>query len=761
MKLFLGLIILISIILLGIYTAKAFKIKHKMAPLVRKILLFGFIIMVFNLMSLVTENPFLCRIAYGGYFMTSDWLLYCLLQFSIEFIGSDFDKHVKRKYMILLLCVDSASVILNILTEHMFELHEVILFQTEHYYELDVKPLFFIHYTIIMMLAVFSLISLVYRTVKSPAFYKRKYMIIAGIMSVIVLLNMISVTSAIDISIIGYVLEGICIYYCVFVYTPQKLLSKTLLNVSQDMNVGLYVIDIDGNSIYSNKFADDLLGLNNLLINRNGMNVKEWCRDYYMNDADKLIKEETFYKGSDEVVLKVQLQKMMDSKNALQGGYFVIQDKTDEINSLRKEKHKSTHDSLTGLYNKSFFCEKSEEYIRKHPDIELLVICTDIKDFKMINDFMGMKTGDTVLTNFAKMLQKKICGAITIGRLTNDIFAILMLKDDYNEKLFAYAEREEFFAGVEIKATLPIVTYIGVYEVIERNLPVSVMCDRARMAISTIKGDYNKRIAYYNNKLRDNALYEQELISNLNTAIADKQLKMFLQPQTASDGTLLGAEALVRWIHPEKGPIMPGDFIPVFERNGLISYVDMYIWETACKYLRKWKKEGRESLYISVNISPRDFYFLDIYEIFTELIKKYNISTKNLKLEITETAMVMDFKRQLDLINKLRKEGFIVEMDDFGSGYSSLNMLKDIQVDVLKIDMEFLKKAEDEERSKKILEMIINLSKNLQMPVITEGVETEEQVRFLADMGCEMFQGYYFARPMAVEDFEQKYLKKS
>ena len=196
----------------------------------------------------------------------------------------------------------------------------------------------------------------------------------------------------------------------------------------------------------------------------------------------------------------------------------------------------------------------------------------------------------------------------------------------------------------------------------------------------------------------------------------------------------------------------------MFEKNGLISDIDRYIWEQACKQLKTWKEQGREDIYISVNISPRDFYFLNVYQTFMELVEKYEIAPKNLKLEITETAIVMDFNRQMELITRLRRNGFVVEMDDFGSGYSSLNMLKDLHVDILKIDMAFLNKAKDEERSKKILQMVIGLSKQLGMPVITEGVENEEQVSFLSEIGCEMFQGYYFAKPMSLEEFERKYM---
>ena len=221
---------------------------------------------------------------------------------------------------------------------------------------------------------------------------------------------------------------------------------------------------------------------------------------------------------------------------------------------------------------------------------------------------------------------------------------------------------------------------------------------------------------------------------------------------------MLGAEALVRWIHPVKGMISPAEFIGVFERNGTITKLDYYMWETACMQLRKWKEQGREDIYISVNISPKDFYFMDVYKAFTELVAKHGISPANLKLEITETAMMSELERQRKLIARLRAAGFVVEMDDFGSCYSSLNMLKDIQVDTLKIDMAFLGKTDNEDRASKILKMVVELSKQLEIPVITEGVETHDQVEFLRKIGCDMFQGYYFAKPMDVSAFEEKYL---
>ena len=203
---------------------------------------------------------------------------------------------------------------------------------------------------------------------------------------------------------------------------------------------------------------------------------------------------------------------------------------------------------------------------------------------------------------------------------------------------------------------------------------------------------------------------------------------------------------------------MPGEFIAVCEKNGMIAQLDRHVWKLACECLKKWKKEGKSHCYISVNISPKDFYFMDVYQTITDLVKQYDIEPRNLKLEITETAVMMNLEQQLEIIEKLQNAGFIVEMDDFGSGYSSLNMLKDIRVDELKVDMAFLRKTKDEELSKKILRIIVELSKQLDMPVIIEGVETAEQVAFLKEIGCDIFQGYFFARPVAVSQFEEMYL---
>jgi len=275
------------------------------------------------------------------------------------------------------------------------------------------------------------------------------------------------------------------------------------------------------------------------------------------------------------------------------------------------------------------------------------------------------------------------------------------------------------------------------------------------MAVAGIKNDYNNRTAIYDDTLRDTRIWEKSISSALGDALKEHQIIPYLQPQVNDKGVLEGAEALVRWEHPTEGFLTPNRFIPIFEKNGMIAEVDKYMWEEACKILGRWKGEDN-ALSISVNISPKDFYFMDVYKVITGLVEKYEISPSALHLEITESFAITDFDKKMAVINKFRDKGFIVEMDDFGSGYSSLNLLQDMPIDVLKIDMMFLRRSEEEEKAHIILKTITEMAKNLGIPSIAEGVETEEQLEMLREMGCTLYQGYYFSKPVPIEEFENK-----
>ena len=246
-------------------------------------------------------------------------------------------------------------------------------------------------------------------------------------------------------------------------------------------------------------------------------------------------------------------------------------------------------------------------------------------------------------------------------------------------------------------------------------------------------------------------MYKEELTS----AIENEDFKVYLQPQVrCEDGLVKGAEALVRWEHRKLGLIPPGDFIEFFEQNGLITELDMYVWEKVCQILKQWKEEGRDD-YIAVNISMKDFYIIDLYKVFTNLIEKYGIDKNKLRLEITESAFTLDLEKNVNVIKQLQMFGFIVEMDDFGSGYSSLNALKDIPVNIIKMDMRFVSQTQDPARADTIIRMILAMAKELNMEVVAEGVETVEQAEKLKQYGCSYIQGYLYAKPMPAEEYPE------
>ena len=411
------------------------------------------------------------------------------------------------------------------------------------------------------------------------------------------------------------------------------------------------------------------------------------------------------------------------------------------------------YDGLSGLYNKWGFFSKVQEILKNDRETDYQIICFNIKSFKLVNDLFGIPAGDKLIKQIADTLKEKEYLGSVCTRLEADKFSILVSRKNAGQMIDLLLKTQ---FHVESDSSYVVHIDIGVYEIDDKKLPVSIMCDRAHIALATIKEDRGTQVAFFKETMREQMLKEQFLCGELQRAIKNREMKMYLQGLYDSDKNMIGAEALVRWNHPQKGVIAAGDFVEILERNGLIANLDIYIWELACWQLQKWKSKGKDDLFLAVNISARDFECIDVCEVLINLVHKYEISPEKLRIELTETALMKDINRNLKVINYLRANGFIVEIDDFGSGYSSLNMLKDIVADVIKLDMKFLQKSHDEERSKTILQVMVELGKKLDMQVIVEGVETQEQFELLKDYKCDTFQGYYLMRPMDVFNFEKQ-----
>lgn len=407
-------------------------------------------------------------------------------------------------------------------------------------------------------------------------------------------------------------------------------------------------------------------------------------------------------------------------------------------------------DAATGLLGKEAFFDEAAAYLRHSGARDVSIVCFDVDHFKLFNDLHGLDCGDELLRYLGRALALRFSpdGAQPLARLAADTFALCAtgIRPERVERIL-----------VDISSECPngidAIVRAGVYRIEDPASPVSIMCDRAVIALRTVKGSYFDRVALYDPGMREALVLEREVVAGIESALREDRIELFLQPKcNIRTGKIVGAEALARWRHPERGIVAPGEFIPLIERNGLVRSLDLRVWEKTAAWIRGLIDEGVQPVPVSVNVSRADIYLVDVAAELHALVERYGIEPSLIEVEITESACSERPDRIVAAFDELAERGFTVLMDDFGSGYSSLNMLKDINVDVLKIDMRFLDR--DDRRSKDIMESVIRMARWLDLPVIAEGVETREQVNFLLDVGCSYAQGYYYARPMEAAAFE-------
>lgn len=415
----------------------------------------------------------------------------------------------------------------------------------------------------------------------------------------------------------------------------------------------------------------------------------------------------------------------------------------------------SDHDTLSGLLSRSGFDKRVRMIIDGHPNESFLLVYGDIDRFKVYNDLFGAPAGDRLLADIGTMIRDLMPAGAAAARLRADHFVCCCSRSSFDPDRML-AALDAWFASYREDFTFFV--RLGIFPIDDPSLDVNLMCDRALLALRSAKSGYvGSKYVFYDEKLRSSVLKEQELAGEMIAALEGGQFVPYFQPQYRyATGRMIGAEVLARWNHPAKGLLGPTEFIPVFERNGLIATFDYYMWEQACRCLRMWIDgrgiEGAPRL--SVNLSRADIYRSDLCTYLEGLVERYDVPAELLHLEITESAYMEAPEQLIGAVTKLRAAGFVVEMDDFGSGYSSLNTLKDVPVDVLKLDMGFLG-ASASSRGGLILASVVRMARWLDLPLIAEGVETKQQAAYLASVGCDYMQGYLFSKPVDRETFEK------
>lgn len=734
---------------------KSFKSHKKIARAVGVLDLSLIPPMIGNLIIIGSTVKLVSMVGCYIYFIGMDAVAIAMTRFTSEYCrGAGIRKNSVPVFVYIAIAADIVQLLMNPFFGHAFDLEEV---EVQGYAYYRVIPYMgqtvhrIVDYTIFLGIIMVSLVVIV----NTAKIYRERYTVIFVSMLVVVLWQTFYIFSRtpVDRSMIGYGVFGVLVYYLSIRYRPLRLLDRMLSSIAANMTEALFVYDPTGKCIWANQTGLKLTNVNDDEIERVSESLIETfgSRPFTKNDwCDEMV----IGSGDDARYYQMENHFVSESRKYLAGSYLIIRDRTEEQKRLRRELYNSTHDSLTDLYSKQHLFECIRKKLESDIETKYIAVFVDVKNFKIVNDIFNTRFGDKALQQIADWIRKNTNEKCLTGRLAGDTFGIFMQSEIFEEDKKRIEQELRNFVVSDANIEHRLLIHLGVYEIDDRSLNVSVMFDRAHSAISSITGNYKEHIAYYDKELREKLLWDQKISAGLTEAIDGMQIRPYLQPITDRSGKVVGAEALARWIHPKQGFMSPGVFIPVLEKNGLIVEVDRHIWHCACEILASWKNK-HDDMFISVNISPKDFYYIDIVAEITGLVKKYQIEPKKLRVEITETVMMTDVQEKFKMLDELRKAGFIVEMDDFGSGFSSLNLLKDMPVDVLKIDMKFLSGSDDSKKAQTIVKNIIRLSEELNIISLTEGVETVQQYSELSKMGCKLFQGFYFAKPLSREDFEE------
>lgn len=410
------------------------------------------------------------------------------------------------------------------------------------------------------------------------------------------------------------------------------------------------------------------------------------------------------------------------------------------------------NDSLTGLYTREFFFEYGHQFDFRYPAKETDAIVLDFNHFHLINELYGRHFGDQILFRIADGIRDVLMDLEGIAcRYDADTFYLYIEHcSDYD------ALMDRLYSGMsDLLQTPEVRLRMGVYSDTYRSLTFEERFDRALQACNSLRGKGEMAFAVYDSRMHEKEIHDARLLEDFEIALEEKQFKVLYQPKyniTGDKPVLSSAEALISWMHPEFGRVSPGQFIPLFEENGLIQKLDHYVWSEAAAQVRKWKDTYGRSVPVSVNVSRVDVYDPNIVEFLVEITQANGLKPEEYLLEVTESAYTDNSKQIVDVVNRLRANGFKVEMDDFGSGYSSLNMLTTLPIDALKLDMVFVRNLTANSKEMRMVKLVLEIADFLDVPVIAEGVESEEQYQLLKDAGCDIVQGYYFSRPVLHEE---------
>jgi len=713
-----------------------------------------FTCLLFFVLAILVKREHVSSLFYSIYSSCLDVSVYMILLFlyTLEHRDTKTKTITRNRHIFEVLAVmDIITLLINDLTHFYFSMKDIYVDGKFFGWVPVYHPQYIVHLILCYGLGVIIVFRFIKDAKAAPKFYKAKYLIVLAIFILILLINagvkVLFKDNHLDFSLIAYGIFMIVGFAFTSYLLPRGLKRNMLSVASDNISDAVICFDYSGKCIYENKLARKL--------NVEGADNAEWLEPYFESKELYIVRQEKIVLDGKERLFDVEFRCIKDKTGKTSGYYVKLDDLTNEQEAIEREQYRSTHDELTGLYNRKFFFAEMERILKETPDVPRYLVATDIMNFKLVNDLFGTKFGDNILKFQAEMISKAKFRDCIIGRVSGDKFGMMIPKSFFNPELAVKNTKKitEFDNKINFRMNMKL----GLYEIANPYENVHTMWDKANLAIQNNQ-DKNQILCVYDTSLMNKIMHENTIISEFKYAIEQDLLCMFIQPQIeAKTGKCIGGEALCRW-YDKNGYRQPSEFIPILEKAGFIYNLDYYIWEKAVQKLKDWK-DKKIDYHISVNISVKDFYYADIYSIFVQLVEKYGVSPEKLHLEITESVIIGDNSFHRGILKKLQDYGFSIEMDDFGSGFSSLNALKEMKMDVLKIDMEFLHATGNEERGRVVVSAIVRMAKDLGMKVISEGVENEGQAKFLKSIDVDILQGYLFSKPVTVEEFEHKYVE--
>lgn len=680
------------------------------------------------------------------------WTYYLTFSFNHAFTNTTKKVGFIKEFYFILCFIDSVLLLANARVNVIFDLIPARTKAGFFYWGIEYTSKFGFHKLVCAILSFSSLALLISSIVKAPSYNKVKYVTILTSESLILIANYVfnSLNLPLNISLLMLAASSIFIANYVNKDFSAPVLIGPLSAITESINDIIFCYDSSENLIYANSTAKNVFKKSN-------DNLENFAKEFRQNFLKNRPSELSLKLENGEERYYITEYKDFFISNSNIGSYLRLQDKTKETLESRRKNYIATHDLLTGLFNRSGFFKKMQEALYQNTYKNPILICTNIKDFKLINTIYSEQVGDSVLQNQTEVM-KRLPGhrKSIIGRIADDKFAILMEKQDFDKDIF-----EEVFNEVSciIEKTLCNIQIVaGIYEIYDKKDTIQSIYDKAKISLDAIKDSDNQIFSFYNPSMMEKMLKEKDIVNDFEKSLNEKQFSIQLQPVIDNDGNVLGAESVVRWNNPKYENLTPSSFLDVLERTSLIYKLDVYVWELVAKKLHEWKERGFSDRFISVNVSSKDKFFIDIIKTFSELIKKYDISPQNFKVEIRETAMLENPEKTIAIFSQLKKLGIKVYIDNFGTGFSSLNVLKDFIADGIKMDTSFLSESKVSGKNKIILQTMISMSSNLGMEFIAKGVESENQMLALSKMDCKLFQGFYFSKPLPVKTYEAKYL---